>query len=612
MPQLLFSLAQPRVLVLAVLCASITAYFVSLRNKTRDLLFLIGAFSCWTVHFLFSVCRESFYPLPDTFLLAEMCFGLAGLVLFVGFAYNFRGSRYPREFRIGLIAASVLVSGCLFVLLEQILANRPLNWCVGSGTSVVLFLWSEAVLIRKWIGAESPTEGRPYRDFASVFLLSVAAVGVYFLRDIGLFPADAASIVCTLLYLSTLGGFTLVYVNNALVPTTFRVKIVGATLFTILAVLTITWNVLVPSGTDFIPSPAFGNPSVSATDVQANISISDPALVRRVSIQHTVLAYDLCILGSALFVLTLFPAFFRMSLVKPLHALVKAVDRLDAGAREIELPVTFNDEIGRLTNNFNQMARSLKTAEDDIRSYAESLEFKVQQRTAELDRKNKENERLLLNILPASIAERLKQGEGVIADACPEATVLFADIVGFTDLSTRISATELVELLSGLMSDFDRLAQEHGVEKIKTIGDAYMAVAGLPDWRPDHAQAAVRLALDMVEAAGRRKTRNGKSLQLRIGINSGPVIAGVIGIHKFAYDLWGDTVNIASRMQSHSEPGRIQVTEASYKLLKDDYEFESRGKLQIKGKGAMSTYFVLDDSVVGVEVPESLLQCAVA
>src|SRR4051794_25012475 len=129
MPQILFSLAEPRVLVLAVLCASITAYFVSLPNKTRDLLFLIGAFSCWTMHFICYVCRESFYPVPDSFLLAEMCFGLAGLVLFVGFAYNFRGSRYPREFRVGLISAIILMSVSMSVLLAQILLNHTLNWC---------------------------------------------------------------------------------------------------------------------------------------------------------------------------------------------------------------------------------------------------------------------------------------------------------------------------------------------------------------------------------------------------------------------------------------------------------------------------------------------------
>src|SRR4051812_28586463 len=152
MPRILFSLAEPRVLVLAVLCASVTAYFFSLRNKTRDLRFLIGASSCWTVHFLISVCREALYPLPVTFLLAEMCVGLTGLVLFVGFAYNFRGTRYPREFRVGFISAATLVSACLFALVQQILTNSTMNWCIGSGTSVILFLWSEAVLIRKWIG----------------------------------------------------------------------------------------------------------------------------------------------------------------------------------------------------------------------------------------------------------------------------------------------------------------------------------------------------------------------------------------------------------------------------------------------------------------------------
>ncbi len=592
MPQILFSLAEPRVLVLAVLCASVTAYFVSLHGKTRDVLFLIGAFSCWTLHFLLSVCRESFYPLPGVILLAEMCFGLAGLVLFVGFAYNFRGTLYPRELRVGLIFATAIVAGCSAVLIYQIVANRPLNWCLGSGTSLVLFLWAEAVLIRKWISAASQREARPYRDFALVFLLSVAAVGVYFLRDIGLFPAEPASVVCSLLYLSTLGGFTLVYVNNALIPTTFRVKIVGATLFTILAVLTVTWTAVVPSRTELVSPALVTNSHATRVSVPASLSMSDPEVVSRVSIQKTVVGYNYCIFGSALFVLTLFPAFFRLSLVTPLNALVEAVDQLDGGARDVQLPVLFNDEIGRLTMNFNQMTRGLKAAEDDIRCYAESLEFKVQERTAELAQKNKENERLLLNILPATIAERLKQGEAVIADACSAATILFADIVGFTDLSTRVTPAELVELLSGLISDFDRLAQQHGVEKIKTIGDSYMAVSGLPQARHDHAEAAVRLALDMLDAAAKRKTRDGKSLQLRIGINSGPVIAGVIGIHKFAYDLWGDTVNIASRMESHGEPGRIQITEATYNLLKEQYDFESRGQLEIKGKGLMSTYFV--------------------
>jgi adenylate cyclase len=250
----------------------------------------------------------------------------------------------------------------------------------------------------------------------------------------------------------------------------------------------------------------------------------------------------------------------------PLNNLLQAVELVQLGCRDIQLPVRSNDEIGRLTLNFNVMTHSLKTVEDDLQCYMESLESKVQQRTAEIIRKNDENERLLLNIIPGSIAERLKNGERLIADACPEASILFADIVGFTDLSTRVPACELVAFLSNLMCEFDRLAEQHGVEKIKMIGDAYMAVAGLPNPRPDHAHAAVSLAIDMLSAAERCLIYDGTSLQLRIGISSGPVIAGVIGRHKFAYDLWGDTVNTAARMESQGHPGRIQITEATYAL----------------------------------------------
>ena len=318
--------------------------------------------------------------------------------------------------------------------------------------------------------------------------------------------------------------------------------------------------------------------------------------------QESVIRSVYCIIGSALFILIFFPLFFRVSLVEPLDALLSGVDEVEHGKREIELPVRFNDEIGRLTSNFNQMTCSLKKAEDELKEYTESLELKVEERTSELARKNEENERLLLNILPASIAERLKRGEGLIADSCAETTIVFADIVGFTSLSSHIPASELVQLLSALISDFDELAQKHGVEKIKTIGDAYMAVAGLPQPRPDHADAAVRLALDMLRAAEKRKTSSGRSLQLRIGINSGPVIAGVIGTHKFAYDLWGDAVNIASRMESQGEPGRIQVTEATYRLLHQQYEFESRGELEVKGKGRMAAYLLV--------IPQSCLAFA--
>jgi PAS domain S-box-containing protein len=200
-------------------------------------------------------------------------------------------------------------------------------------------------------------------------------------------------------------------------------------------------------------------------------------------------------------------------------------------------------------------------------------------------------EMLLLNILPAAIAERLKQHES-IADSFEEVSVLFADIVGFTQIASRISPTELVNLLNQIFSIFDQLAEKHNLEKIKTIGDAYMVVAGLPMPRIDHACAIAEMALDMQQAVTNFSTHFGIDLNLRIGINTGPVVAGVIGIKKFIYDLWGDTVNIASRMESQGIAGCIQVTGITYQLLQQQYLLEQRGTIQVKGKGEMITYFL--------------------
>jgi adenylate cyclase len=200
------------------------------------------------------------------------------------------------------------------------------------------------------------------------------------------------------------------------------------------------------------------------------------------------------------------------------------------------------------------------------------------------------SERLLLNILPRPIAERLKQAEGVIADNFSDVTVLFADIVDFTKLSARVPAADVVAMLNDVFSKFDRLAEKHGLEKIKTIGDAYMVVGGLPTPRPDHAEAVADMALDMRAALAGRTRDTGSLLSVRIGINSGPVVAGVIGTKKFIYDLWGDTVNIASRMESLGASGSIQVTAATYEHLRDRYIFERRGTVQVKGRGEMVTY----------------------
>ena len=210
-----------------------------------------------------------------------------------------------------------------------------------------------------------------------------------------------------------------------------------------------------------------------------------------------------------------------------------------------------------------------------------------------LQAEQEKSEQLLLNILPMPIANRLKQQEQTIADDFPSTTVLFADIVGFTELSGEISPIELVEILNVIFSEFDYLAEKHSLEKIKTIGDAYMVVGGLPTPNLLHAEAIARMALDMLETINQFARETGKDFQIRIGINTGPVIAGVIGTKKYIYDLWGDTVNIASRMESQGLPGKIQVTAAAYDLLKDSFNLESRGLIDVKGKGKMECYLLI-------------------
>jgi adenylate cyclase len=213
----------------------------------------------------------------------------------------------------------------------------------------------------------------------------------------------------------------------------------------------------------------------------------------------------------------------------------------------------------------------------------------------QLQEEQEKSERLLLNILPKPIADQLKQSQQTIADNFAEVTVMFADIVNFTELSSRLSPIELVSLLNTIFSAFDQLAEQHQLEKIKTIGDAYLVVGGLPIPRTDHAEAIAEMALDMQTAIATLdfgKTTLNSPLTLRIGINTGPVGAGVIGTKKFAYDLWGDTVNTASRMESLGLPGQIQVTVDTYERLKENYLFHERGAIDVKGKGEMVTYLL--------------------
>jgi class 3 adenylate cyclase len=202
-------------------------------------------------------------------------------------------------------------------------------------------------------------------------------------------------------------------------------------------------------------------------------------------------------------------------------------------------------------------------------------------------------EKLMLNILPRPIAERLKRGEKNISGSYPDVTILFSDLVGFTKMSSQTSATDLVKLLNDLFSRFDKRADSLGVEKIKTIGDAYMAVAGLPIPRPDHAQLCAELALGMFEDLKAFNQENGKELDMRIGLNSGPVVAGVIGYTKFSYDLWGNTVNTASRMESTSRPGRVQISPATYEAIKEHYLLEEGGLMECKGLGEIMTHLLV-------------------
>ena len=210
-----------------------------------------------------------------------------------------------------------------------------------------------------------------------------------------------------------------------------------------------------------------------------------------------------------------------------------------------------------------------------------------------LELEQAKSERLLLNVLPAPIAKRLKEHEGVIADDLPAVTVLFADIVGFTPLSERLAASQVVSLLDDVFARWDALVADHGVEKIKTIGDAYMVAGGIPLPREDHAEAIAELALAMGPQLADCRAETGLPLQVRIGIDSGPVVAGVIGRAKFSYDLWGDTVNTASRMESHALPGTIQVTARTYARLVDRFELRPRGTVAVKGKGLMNSYLLI-------------------
>lgn len=271
--------------------------------------------------------------------------------------------------------------------------------------------------------------------------------------------------------------------------------------------------------------------------------------------------------------------------------------RLKANSETADIPVIF---MTALTETVDKVRGLTVGAVDYVTKPIQQEEvlarvtthLKLRRLQQHLEEKERETERLLLNVLPQSIVEQLKREGTVAAESFSDVSVLFADIVGFTELAARQDPEMLIQVLNDLFSTFDSLVDSGKLEKIKTIGDCYMVVSGAPTPRPDHAQAIAELALGLKEAVVQYNKKNQTEFSVRIGINSGPVVAGVIGTKKFSYDLWGDTVNVASRMESNGFPNEIQVTERTYGLLRNRYTFEDRGEVVIKGKGNVRTYLL--------------------
>jgi len=276
--------------------------------------------------------------------------------------------------------------------------------------------------------------------------------------------------------------------------------------------------------------------------------------------------------GLALLIVIATAAWLSHTLLGPLRELTAGVRRFAAGDYGTSVPVRTKDEIGQLCDAFNGMVGDLR------------------EKNVLIENKNRENEELLLNVLPAPIANRLRSGEARIADGFAEVTVAFADIVNFTEITSGMPPQEVVMLLNGLFTRFDAAAQELGIEKIKTVGDAYMAVCGLPTPVDNHVERMVRMAIRMVHITREHALEHKASLRIRVGINTGPVVAGVIGKSKYIYDLWGDTVNLASRMESVGIPDSIQVTRPVYEQVKDMFVFEPRGSIEVKGKGQVEAW----------------------
>ena len=272
--------------------------------------------------------------------------------------------------------------------------------------------------------------------------------------------------------------------------------------------------------------------------------------------------------------------------LRPIEQLSGTAQQVASGDLSARATLSTTGEIGAFGATFDAMVHSVAHHVGELEKAREELA----EQTEELEEQQERNERLLLNVLPSSIAERLKEGEEGIAESFPEVTVLFADIVGFTEMSAQVGARQVVDILNEVFGRLDELATKHKLEKIKTIGDCYMVVGGVPDRSATHAQQIAEFALDMQDVLQSYNEGSGQHLSMRTGIHTGTVVAGIVGTTKFAYDLWGDVVNIASRMESSGTPGEIQISDAVRIRLQDDYSFEDRGEVDLKGKGRMHTW----------------------
>ena len=289
------------------------------------------------------------------------------------------------------------------------------------------------------------------------------------------------------------------------------------------------------------------------------------------------------LLVAAIYTYTLFRLRFRLA-VAVYWTLMASYLALVIGRFHAPLPDVARSLPGLLVANLMGMAAAYTLEHWSRRDFI---------LTGLLQRERQKSEALLLNVLPPPVADRLKESPGTLAETFPEATVLFADIVDFTPLAGALTAEATVALFNEVFSCFDGLADRHGLEKIKTIGDVYMVAGGLPAARPDHAEAVVAMAVEMQSEIGRFRRDTGEPLRLRIGIHTGPVVAGVIGTRKFIYDLWGDTVNLASRLEAYGTAGGIQVSSATYEILRERHAFRPRQLENVKGMGELTAYVLV-------------------